>query len=105
MSLIFDICVEKDQNNRPSSLKIEIIKNSKNFQNITYNPSTWPVIKDSLALTRANYFANDAVINEGVEHFHDFITADFNFDGREDFAILYDFWRQWRTFIFIFFPK
>ncbi|AYY83502.1 XAC2610-related protein [Chryseobacterium indologenes] len=83
--------LEKDQNNRPSSFKIEIIKNSKNFQNITYNPSAWPVIKDSLALTRANYFANDTIINDGVEHFHDFIIADFNFDGLEDFAILYDF--------------
>lgn len=44
-----------------------------------------------MSVKRINYFSSDKKIKEGVENYHDFIIADFNFDNLEDFAILYDF--------------
>lgn len=83
--------VDKDSDSRPSKLKINILKNNKNFQQIIYSPSTWPTIKDSLNVNQINYFVPGKKIIEGIENYHDFIIADFNFDNLEDFAILYDF--------------
>lgn len=80
----------KDDENRPVQLKINIFKNNKGFQEIIYTPGTWPAVEDSLSLNRINYFLSGEKIKEGIENYHDFIIADFNFDQLEDFAILYD---------------
>jgi len=83
--------LEKDSDNRPSKLKIEITKDSNHIQDIIYKPNTWVAIKDSLEITQIDYYNKNLKIQEGIEDYHDFIIADFNFDNLEDFAILYDY--------------
>lgn len=83
--------VNKDIDNRPSKIKIKVIKNNKDFQDIMYSPGTWLSVTDSLSINQINYFSSGKKITEGVENFHNFIIADLNFDGFEDFAILYYF--------------
>ncbi|EJL76058.1 XAC2610-related protein [Chryseobacterium populi] len=82
--------VEKDNDNRPLKLKIEVRENSKHFQDILYSPGIWSAVEDSLIINQIDYFSTYSSIHEGIESYHDFIIADFNFDDLEDFAILYD---------------
>lgn len=48
------------------------------------------LLDNNISCTSISYFKKDIQIIEGVEDFHDFIIADFNFDQLEDFAILFD---------------
>lgn len=81
--------LEKDADGRPSLLKILVHHGDKNIDEITYKPNLWNGMDESNQVSRINYF-NNSNIKEGIEDFHDFIIADFNFDKLEDFAILYD---------------
>ena len=77
---------EKDSENRPSKLKIQISQNNKISQEIIFIPGVW--LQNEL--NQISYYNNTIKIQEGIENYHNFITADFNFDNLEDFAILYD---------------
>ncbi len=85
------LLLNKDEEDRPSKLKIEIKRNNKIIQNIIFIPETWFSTKGSFKISRINYYENNTKIQEGVENYHDFIIDDFNFDNLEDFAILYDY--------------
>ncbi|MFP3590566.1 XAC2610-related protein [Chryseobacterium sp. SIMBA_038] len=78
--------LEKDTDNKPTTINIEIKQNNKIVQEIKYNPSFWSYID----FKPINYFNTGLQLQEGIESYHNFITADFNFDDLEDFAILYD---------------
>lgn len=78
--------VEKDADNKPVKMNIEIKQNNKIIQEIKFNPGFWSYND----YNPINYFNNDLPLQEGIENYHNFITADFNFDNLEDFAILYD---------------
>jgi hypothetical protein len=83
--------MKTDEDDRPSKFKIRITRENKTSQDIVYSPGVWPAINDSINLTRIDYFNSDNEIKEGIENYHDFIVADFNFDNLKDFAILYDY--------------
>lgn len=83
--------IKTDEDDRPSKFKIKITRKNKTSQDIIYSPGIWPAINDSINLTRIDYFNSDNEIKEGIENYHDFIVADFNFDDLKDFAILYDY--------------
>lgn len=84
---LFSISIlEKDANNKPIKLNIKIKKNNKIVQQIKYNPGFWSYNN----FNKISYFNTKLQIQEGIENYHNFITADFNFDNLEDFAILYD---------------
>lgn len=83
--------IKTDEDDRPSKFKIRITRENKTSQDIIYSPGIWPAINDSINLTRIDYFNSDNEIKEGIENYHDFIVADFNFDNLKDFAILYDY--------------
>jgi len=78
--------LKKDTDNKPTTINIEIKQNNKIVQEIKYNPSFWSYID----FKPINYFNTGLQLQEGIENYHNFITADFNFDDLEDFAILYD---------------
>ncbi|MBV6878682.1 hypothetical protein NG800_002220 [Epilithonimonas ginsengisoli] len=82
--------LKKDGDDRPIEIKIEITRNNKISQTITYKPNFWQVAEEPFEVSQISYFQNNTPIKEGVENFHDFIIGDYNFDGLEDFAILYD---------------
>jgi len=82
--------LKKDGDNRPREIITEITLNNKISQTITYKPNFWQVAEEPFEVSQINYFQNNTAIKEGVENFHDFIIGDYNFDGLEDFAILYD---------------
>lgn len=79
-----------DEDGRPAQIEIQIKNERQLTQTITHVPNYWRLEKGPFQVSQVDYFIKSAEINEGIEHYHDFIVGDFNFDGREDFAILYD---------------
>lgn len=73
-------------------------KNGKKLQEIEYAPNLW---ESTFGCNAVNYndtstFAKDTK--------YDFVVADFNFDGYEDFAIVYDI-GSYNSFIYSFFVQ
>jgi hypothetical protein len=80
--------LNQDEDNRPIVIGIEITnKNTSTSQRIEYTPNYWT---SDLSSNGISYLKNEGEINEGIDDYHTFVVADFNFDGLEDFAILYD---------------
>lgn len=88
-NLSFDFSViERDKDNRPLKVEIDIKNNDQVIQKINYTPGFW--LDKDFKINQKKYFGTNLSLEEGIENYHNFIIADFNFDGLEDFAILYD---------------
>ncbi len=75
-----------EENNK---LKISIYnKETSEVQEIYYQPRC--IFDFESLCSEVSYFKNNKKIDEGLEGHHNFIIADYNFDGLEDFAILKD---------------
>lgn len=97
LSKIFDFKIfgtefenEEDSTN-PLVAEINIIKKSNpiKVQEIRFEPNSWIMFKD-IPCDAISYFNNEGSLKEDIDNHHNFIIADYNFDGLEDFAYIWD---------------
>lgn len=83
----FSITARKFRENSKVASEVNVYigdkKNPDQVVHLIFTPEYW--MKNDL--TAVSYL-NKTAISEGVEHYHGFIVADYNFDGLEDFAVL-----------------
>lgn len=81
----------KDKNTNPLIAEISIIKKSEptKIQKIRFEPSSWVMFSD-VPCNAISYFKSEKNIKENIESHHNFIISDYNFDGLEDFAYVWD---------------
>jgi hypothetical protein len=81
----------KDKNTNPLIAEISIIQKSDptKIQKIRFEPSSWVMFTD-VPCDAISYFKNEKNIKESIDNHHNFIIADYNFDGLEDFAYIWD---------------
>lgn len=87
----FNFTIIKNNYNGLSNNQIKIIiQNKKTLkkQNITYKFNS--ILSSDIPCKPITYFKNSNQIKQNSEDFNSFIIADFNFDGLEDFAYLWD---------------
>jgi hypothetical protein len=83
------IISQDNENGISEKVQIDIEnKKSKSHQKIKYNFNSFTT--SEIPCSSISYFNNMIKIDEGIENFHNFILGDFNFDGLEDFAYLFD---------------
>lgn len=81
----------KDKNLNPLIAEISIIQKAhpNKIQKIRFEPSSW-VLFTEVPCNAISYFEKKESIKENIENHHNFIIADYNFDGLEDFAYVWD---------------
>lgn len=81
----------KEKNLNPLIAKILIApkRDPSLIQEVRFEPSSWVLFSD-VPCNAISYFKKEKSINESIENHHDFIVADYNFDGLEDFAYIWD---------------
>lgn len=85
--IITPIKFKEDTPNVPTQFKIEIEnkQNSKILDEIYFTPDyLFSGISDNDGVS----YINEQVTKESIEQYHKFIVGDFNFDNKEDFAII-----------------
>jgi hypothetical protein len=86
----YNFVIRRDNENPVSEKVLIDIENKKtaSHQQINYNFNS--LLSNEIPCNPISYFKNVNKIDEGIENFHSFIIGDFNFDGLEDFAYLWD---------------
>lgn len=82
---------DKENNLNPLIAKITITRMSKpsKIQEIRFEPNSWTMLSN-IPCNAISYFKKEKNIKESIDNHHNFIIADFNFDGLEDFAYIWD---------------
>lgn len=86
--LIYEIKLIRNKWEEQGSISINVLdkKSGKSLYHTDFHPEF--LFSDNTMNQTVNYFDNSMKFKEGIENYHSFIIADFNFDNLEDFAII-----------------